>query len=93
MRVRETRTESARAGLTELAVAWRQALFREHEAFKRATLLVVAHRIATVIDSDLILVMDGGAVAESGAPAELLRRPGGIFAAMHAASQHRTDGA
>jgi len=40
--------------------------------FKGATLLVVAHRLGTVIDSDLIVVLEQGRLAEIGAPEELL---------------------
>lgn len=36
------------------------------------TLLVVAHRLETVMDSDVILVLDGGRVGEVGSPASLL---------------------
>jgi len=37
--------------------------------------LVVAHRLGTVIDSDLMLVLEHGRVAEFGAPAQLLPSP------------------
>lgn len=51
------------------------------EQFADRTVIVVAHRIATVIDSDLIIVMDKGCVAQVGAPWELLtRQPDGLFA-------------
>ena len=33
-------------------------------AFADATVVTVAHRLHTVIDCDLVLVLDGGAVAE-----------------------------
>ena len=48
------------------------------------TLLAIAHRLDTVIDMDQILVMADGEVAEYGAPQELLRVPGGAFAALAA---------
>ncbi len=53
-----------------------QAALRK--AFEGATTLVVAHRINTVLDSDLILCMQDGRVAEFGPPQELLRK-GGLF--------------
>ncbi|WP_435738251.1 ABC transporter ATP-binding protein [Cellulosimicrobium sp. PMB13] len=55
-------------GLNELQV-------REHIDTVAAgcTLLVVAHRLATVVDSDLILVVDSGRLVASGTHAELVR--------------------
>lgn len=44
--------------------------------FRDATVLVVAHRLGTVIDSDLMLVLEGGRLAEFGPPEELLASPG-----------------
>ncbi|MFJ1457337.1 ABC transporter ATP-binding protein [Nocardia sp. N2S4-5] len=40
------------------------------------TILVIAHRLETVADADTIVVLADGAVAERGAPAELLSRDG-----------------
>ncbi len=45
------------------------------------TVLVIAHRMRTVAGADKIVVLDGGTVAEEGAPGELLRQ-GGIYAHM-----------
>ena len=47
--------------------------------FSQSTVLTIAHRLNTVIDSDRILVMDNGTVAEFGSSAELLAMPQGIF--------------
>ena len=49
---------------------------------QRSTLIVVAHRLKTVIDADKILVIDGGRIIESGPPQEL-RRGSGLFAMMY----------
>ncbi|THC96598.1 hypothetical protein EYZ11_003938 [Aspergillus tanneri] len=46
------------------------------------TLLVIAHRLKTIADSDMVLVMDCGMIVESGSPQKLLRRPGGVFRGM-----------
>jgi subfamily B ATP-binding cassette protein MsbA len=46
------------------------------------TTIVIAHRLATVMHADRILVIDGGQVVESGRHDELLRR-GGRYASFH----------
>jgi ABC-type multidrug transport system fused ATPase/permease subunit len=43
--------------------------------------LIIAHRLETIADSDLIVVMDAGRAVEVGSPGELLRR-NGVFAAL-----------
>jgi ATP-binding cassette, subfamily B, bacterial MsbA len=47
------------------------------------TTVVIAHRLATVIDADLIHVVDAGRVVESGTHGELLRQ-NGIYARLYA---------
>jgi ATP-binding cassette, subfamily B, bacterial MsbA len=47
------------------------------------TTLVIAHRLSTVIEADIIYVIDDGRVAESGNHTELLRR-NGAYARLHA---------
>ena len=48
---------------------------------RHKTVLVIAHRTRTVANADKIVVLDDGAVAESGSPEELLAAKG-IFAGM-----------
>ncbi|MEU1944354.1 NHLP bacteriocin export ABC transporter permease/ATPase subunit [Streptomyces sp. NPDC020125] len=43
----------------------------------RASRLVIAHRLSTVMDADRVLVMEDGRIVEQGAPAELMAVPGG----------------
>jgi ATP-binding cassette subfamily C (CFTR/MRP) protein 4 len=47
--------------------------------FKDSTVLTIAHRLDTVMDSDKILVMDSGSVVEFGRTEELLQKPDGYF--------------
>lgn len=47
------------------------------------TVIVIAHRLRTVMSADRIVVLERGRIVEQGAPGDLLRR-GGVFARMHA---------
>ncbi|KAI9179360.1 hypothetical protein H9P43_004679 [Blastocladiella emersonii ATCC 22665] len=49
------------------------------EQFRECTVITVAHRIETVIDSDKVCVLDQGRVQELGAPAALLADPESKF--------------
>jgi len=46
-----------------------------HESFKNATLIVIAHRLETIVRSDRILVLGDGHVLEFDKPAVLLENP------------------
>jgi ATP-binding cassette subfamily B protein/subfamily B ATP-binding cassette protein MsbA len=46
------------------------------------TVIVIAHRLSTVMRADKILVIDGGKIAEQGTHEELMRR-GGIYAGLN----------
>ncbi|KAL4469098.1 hypothetical protein ABPG72_007777 [Tetrahymena utriculariae] len=52
------------------------------EKFTESTVITVAHRLNTIADYDKIIVMDRGAVIESGTPYELLCKQNGIFKQM-----------
>jgi ABC-type multidrug transport system fused ATPase/permease subunit len=46
------------------------------------TLVVIAHRLRTIVDFDRILVLDQGSSAEFGTPSELMKLEGGIFRSL-----------
>ncbi|MCL5946622.1 MAG: ATP-binding cassette domain-containing protein, partial [Chloroflexi bacterium] len=50
------------------------------------TRIVVAHRLATVVAADRILVIDNGEVVEAGKPSDLLLR-GGLYARLYATQE------
>ncbi|CAB9525310.1 Oligomycin resistance ATP-dependent permease YOR1 [Seminavis robusta] len=50
--------------------------------FPNTTLITIAHRLETIMDYDLCLVMDAGQAVEFGAPAELLDIRGGVLAEL-----------
>lgn len=50
--------------------------------FVGTTLLTIAHRLNTIMDYDVILVIDAGRCAEFGTPAELLANTDGIFSQL-----------
>lgn len=70
---------------TELSVM--QALRR---LCKGRTTLVIAHRLSTIVDSDEILVMIKGKIAERGSHSELMSR-GGWYARMFEMQQDEVD--
>ncbi|WVN85580.1 uncharacterized protein L203_100729 [Cryptococcus depauperatus CBS 7841] len=47
--------------------------------FKRVTTITIAHRINTIMDSDRVLVMSQGQVAEYDAPQALINNPNSVF--------------
>ncbi|KAM0816280.1 putative ABC transporter FUM19 [Seiridium cardinale] len=49
------------------------------EAFKEKTMLVVAHRLETIVDLGLVVVMEKGRIVEVGDPRELKSKPDSLF--------------
>ena len=60
--------------MTEMRI---QKAFRK--IMKGRTSFVVAHRLSTVLDADMILVMNHGAVIEQGTHAQLMQKKGFYF--------------
>jgi ATP-binding cassette subfamily B protein len=60
------------------------------ELIRHKTVLVIAHRMRTVANTDKIVVLDNGSVVESGTPGELLAAEG-IFAGMTARQEVRRE--
>eukprot|EP00644_Phytophthora_capsici_P008365 jgi/Phyca11/114358/e_gw1.26.296.1 len=52
------------------------------ETFEDKTVLIIAHRINTIMHCDKIAVMDAGRVAEFDSPSALLSQPQSVFAAL-----------
>lgn len=74
---------------SESEAAVQQAL---DAALEGRTSLVIAHRLSTVRNADLILVLDDGRVVQQGTHAELLAS-GGLYATLHATQfrEQRTE--
>ncbi|KAL1546555.1 putative ABC transporter C member 15 [Salvia divinorum] len=52
------------------------------QEFQYRTVVTIAHRIHTVIDSDLVLVLSDGRIAEYDSPAKLLERENSFFSKL-----------
>ncbi|MFM6986876.1 MAG: ABCB family ABC transporter ATP-binding protein/permease [Hydrogenophaga sp.] len=56
-------------------------------AARNKTTLVIAHRLSTVVDAHEILVLRQGEIVERGTHADLVSRPGGVYAEMWSLQQ------
>jgi len=57
-----------------------------HELAKTKTVILISHRLANVVDSDCIYMLDGGVVAQSGTHEQLMAE-GGPYAQLYAQQQ------
>mmetsp|Transcript_28549 Transcript_28549/g.67042 ORF Transcript_28549/g.67042 Transcript_28549/m.67042 type:complete len:1480 (+) Transcript_28549:1-4440(+) len=72
--------DEATASIDNETDATIQRMIREN--FSDATVLTIAHRLNTIMDSDRILVLDDGHIAELDTPDNLLKKESGHFKAM-----------
>jgi len=52
------------------------------ETCSNVTVITIAHRVQTIVDSDRVLVMDNGRVIEFDTPANLMENPRSTFARL-----------
>lgn len=64
---------------TETDTAIRENL---NKKFGKATVIIISHRVTTVMDADNIIVLDGGKIAESGTSERLIQK-GGIYSRVY----------
>jgi len=60
--------------------------------FRDRTIITIAHRINTIIDSDRIVVLDKGRVAEFDSPAALIKQRGKFYDLVKEAGLLDSDG-
>lgn len=72
--------DEATASIDNATDAAIQSMIREN--FDQTTVLTIAHRLNTIMDSDRVLVLDNGRIAEFDSPETLLQKEDGVFKAM-----------
>ena len=72
--------DEATASIDNETDALIQRMIREN--FGDATVMTIAHRLNTIMDSDRVLVLDDGEIVEFDTPSNLLSQQGGHFKAL-----------
>lgn len=72
--------DEATASVDKALDQWIQIVLKQN--FQACTTLTIAHRLDTIVDSDRILVMDNGVVAEFDSPDKLMAKTGSHFASL-----------
>jgi ATP-binding cassette subfamily C (CFTR/MRP) protein 1 len=54
--------------------------------FKDHTIIMIAHRLSSLLDFDRVAVLDGGKLIEFGAPSELLKDEASNFSRLYLGS-------
>ncbi|MCO5582775.1 hypothetical protein L7F22_036674 [Adiantum nelumboides] len=62
-----------------------------HVEFADSTVIAIAHRLMTVMNSDLVLVLNDGKIVEFDKPGRLLKKPSSLFAKL-VAEFYRSSG-
>ena len=58
---------------------WQKILDALRRVTKDRTTIVIAHRLSTVVDADVIMVLEKGQIAEQGSHYELLANPKSLY--------------
>lgn len=59
--------------------------------FSESTVITIAHRITSVLDSDMVLLLDNGVIVEHDTPARLLENKSSLFAKLVAEYTSRSS--
>jgi ATP-binding cassette subfamily B protein len=73
--------DEATAAIDSVSDATFRAALRESVLARGCAVLTVAHRLATALEADRVIVLENGRIVEEGAPGDLASR-GGRFAAL-----------
>ncbi|XP_042493544.1 ABC transporter C family member 3-like [Macadamia integrifolia] len=53
-----------------------------NQQFSRSTIITIAHRITSILDIDMVLLLDNGIIVEYDSPAKLLENKSSLFAKL-----------